>query len=65
MASYRCILGYILNGVDSLTCHQNGNWVPAAPTCKRKHIQIYTYVCTYTYMHTHMFVHVYTHAYMH
>ena len=54
VASYRCILGYVLNGVDSLTCSPNGKWSPAAPTCKRKCIQIY--ICMYIY------IHAYTHV---
>ncbi len=36
IASYSCNTGYILSGVQSQTCQDNGQWSGSAPECVRK-----------------------------
>jgi hypothetical protein len=35
-ATFRCNIGYNINGANTITCLYNGSWSSSAPTCSIK-----------------------------
>ena len=49
-AYYHCSEGYTLNGTDTRTCNESGNWTFEAPTCDVIRKYYLYYVRRYVYM---------------
>ena len=41
VASFVCDIGYVMNGMENISCSASGSWSDAVPTCDGKHTYIF------------------------